>query len=378
MRVLFVPFPAISHGIPLLALSSKLDPDIEWAFLLPQKFHSKWCAAGVPVLGFDYQGSLKGEVSIFERYGPDVVVDDCDLTTRYACSLTRIPRVTVFRTTYLKEHQCRYAGYKYHLFSDLTEVPDFIIGSGFERPNHINEIFAASHYIIPGIPSIEELPDALAEQKKYFFSGPLLVPDATATRLTLDPSELLVTQEKLESFFQRHDGERIVFCTMGTVAEAEPELRLAIKWMCEHNIPVVSTINGDELTSSRLFCHCNLVPINFVCSKCFLMIHQCGSGTYHYPLLHSIRAITIGSQSIERDDIALRLQDVGLTDHLFHPADEPQFTEKLLNLVTDILERPTATDYAHRAQVARDEINKTSAEFCLRDVLRTAVTERCL
>jgi|SRR6267154_219249 len=376
MRVLFVPFPTISHGIPLLALSSKLGRDIEWAFLLPQKFHSRWCATGVPVLMFDYQGSLDGELSAFERYGPDVIVDDCDLTTKYACSLTRIPRVTILRTAYLKEHQCRNAVYEYHLIPDLNKVPDFIISRGFARPNHINEIFAASRYIIPGIPSIEELPVALAEQRKYFFSGPLLVPDDTAARLMLETSELLLTRKKLEAFFQQHDGERIVFCTMGTVAEAEPQLRLAIKWMCEHRIPVVSTINVDELTSSGLFCFCEFAPIDFVCSKCFLMIHQCGSGTYHYPLLHSIRAITIGSQSIERDDIALRLRDAGLTDHLFHPADEPKFAEKLLILVMNILGCSPSEDYAHRAQLACDEINKTSAAFCLPDLLQTAASER--
>src|SRR5262249_26023457 len=103
MKVLFIPCSgAISHIIPLLVLYRMLSGTIaEGVFLAVGRMHPLLKKLGFNVLDIDHNGYYTGirtEIMAYQRYKPDVVVDDASVTTGYATRLTGIPRVAIQRT----------------------------------------------------------------------------------------------------------------------------------------------------------------------------------------------------------------------------------------------------------------------------------------
>src|SRR5262245_33153161 len=111
MRVLFVPLHngGMPHCGPLIALAQMCAADsIDTAFLLPRQFHAVRTAAGINVLNIDHHNTMRSELDAYRQFRPDVVVDDCSVTTHYAAAVWGVPRVAVVRTGTFEGYQPRH------------------------------------------------------------------------------------------------------------------------------------------------------------------------------------------------------------------------------------------------------------------------------
>jgi hypothetical protein len=382
MRVLFVPHhtATIPHGIPLLALNQKrLDPSVETTFLLPRPFHTIRRAMGVNVLDIDHQG-LRTEMQAYGTYKPDVVVDDCSLSTGYAAALSGIPRVTILRTGTFPNYVPRNSRHRHSMEFDLqVRLPD-VTFMGLAQPKRLEDLFDAALGVIPGVRSIEALPDSIREDPRYVFSGPLLVEDhhiEQMERALYPPGHDFMSRAAIESFLNKNRGRRIIYVTFGNVAVPKPETRECIRRILKSGVAVLSNAKVESMSAAQteLFYHSAYFPMHFVCSTVDLVIHQCGSGTYHYPLIHEKPAITVGSRCFDRDDVALRLQELGVSEHIADPKDEPAFVEKFIKLVEAELNRSGQDLVQRRNRIAdlRAEIENAREAFRFEEILRRAI-----
>jgi UDP:flavonoid glycosyltransferase YjiC (YdhE family) len=382
MKILFVPFSMVSHIIPLLALERRLrGTSIETAFLLPQDMHDMVRALGVRVLEVDHQRnhqSFRTEMKAYGKFQPDIVVDDCSLTTGFATALSQIPRVTIQRTGTFPGDVPRNPHHRHSMGLDPGSIPD-VAALGLRQPRELSDMFQARLKIVPGVPAVEILPAALRGDPSYVFSGPLLLEDFYLER---QPAGALLHQgeeegfAKLSRFFEAHRERKIVYVTMGTVAQASGPLFDCVRELLGRGVAVVSSFKMetlDEEKNSRFFYGLYL-PSHLVCSQVDLVVHQCGSGTYHYPLLHGRPAVTIGTRCHDREDVALRLQELGVSTHVPAPEETSRFHEDFREAVWRHLEGPE--DFSQQVQTGiltlQEEIERVSAAFDFAALLRLA------
>jgi UDP:flavonoid glycosyltransferase YjiC (YdhE family) len=114
--------------------------------------------------------------------------------------------------------------------------------------------------------------------------------------------------------------------------------------------------------------------MHLVSSHVDLMVHQCGSGTYHYPLLHNVPAITIGTQCYDREEVAVRLEELGASTHIPSPAECDDFVERFKRTVAEHLGESGARLQERRECLSRlkNEIEQTVAAFDFEGLLDRA------
>jgi UDP:flavonoid glycosyltransferase YjiC (YdhE family) len=388
MKVLFVPFPQgnIAHYIPLLALSRMLHgSSVQAAFLLSPQMAELASHAGVEVLDIRHEG-FRSELLAYGRYGPDVVVDDCSFqTTGFATALSRIPRITIQRTGYLpgavprnKTHRNSGGCSESELALLTRSMPD-VTFMGLPQPSTFADLFRAEVSIIPSISSTEVLPPSVEDDPAYVFSGPLLLEDRLIHTFTARGLDLSKSRDflSLETFFDSHAQRKRVYATFGTLARPPAALLECLKYLLSNDIAVVTSIKLDNLVkgSEHLYYYAPYLPMHFVCSNVDLMVHHCGSGTYQYPLLHEVPAITVGTMCYDRDDIAVRLAELGVSVHLPAPEEDPGFVgafkaaiERYLDASGRLIE-----ETKRRIGLLKEEMVRTSAAFDFATLLQSTV-----
>jgi UDP:flavonoid glycosyltransferase YjiC (YdhE family) len=386
MRVLFVPFPTapISHVLPLLALDTMLrDSDIETAFLLPRGGHPIVSQVTDCVLDIDHQG-FRTEMEAYAKFAPDVVVDDASPTTLHAARLTNTPRVAIQRTGMFPGTVPRHAHHRHSMGLQVDQMAD-VTFMGLEQPKSFADLFEARIKIVPGIRTIEALPPAVRDDPSYVFAGPLIMPDYMVDQVGyLDSARRAPAGVEFKSlnpvleFLARQRGHQKVYLTFGSVARAMPVIFDCIRWLLDQGIAVVTSVKVDELTDRQreLYYHAVYLPLHLVCSNIDLAIHHCGSATYHYPILHNVPAITIGTLCYDRDDVAARLEELGASEHIPSPEECPDFAERFRAAVERYFDTATGVRRRRTEQVARlrQEIAATQAAFDFEDVLESALS----
>jgi hypothetical protein len=380
MKILFVPYQGgpISHGIPLLALDKRLDPaEATTAFLAPREAHKMLGYAGARVLDIDHYG-FRTEIQAYGEFCPDVVVDDASITTAYASALARLPRVAIQRTGMFAGGQPRNPRHRHSLGLDIQTLPDVTM-LGLPQPKVLADLFHANVKIIPSIESVEPLPAHLQADPSYNYAGPLLIDDYLMTdKSALDAQAAggAGQFESLQKFFAAHRDRKIVYATLGTVAQVTGPIRDALRHLLRNDVAVVSSIKVDDLdaTSRERYFHASYLPLHFVCANVDLMIHHCGSGTYQYQLLHKLPAITIGTECYDRDDVAVRFQELGASIHLPSPREAETFFEDFKDAVASLLQSRSALRIAMERSLLRlfDEVERTASAFDFMDILEQA------
>ncbi|HEV3199361.1 MAG TPA: nucleotide disphospho-sugar-binding domain-containing protein [Bryobacteraceae bacterium] len=377
MRVLFVPNALVvaSHGVPLLALNMRsAGHSIETAFLLPRGFHGVRHNFDIDVLDIDHDG-FRTEMQAYGKFRPDVVVDDCSLSTGHAAAFARIPRVTVIRTGTFPGYTPRSAAQRHSMgFNVKLGVPD-VTCIGLKQPTRLDDLFTADHYIVPGIPSIEVLPEALSGRPDFTFAGPLILDDQDIEKLErvvrLSRHDF-IRADSLEQFLSSVQYRPVVYFTFGNVAKADPGVTQSIERLVKDGIAVVTNIPSN--IQSPLLYYSLYFPMHLVCSRVNLVVHHCGSGTYHYPLLHGVPAVTIGTGCFDRDDVALQLDRLGVAIHV----DPSQDSQETASRVLDAAHRQLRMTPAQRQTFAgscgclRQEIERCAAAFLFPEVLERA------
>jgi hypothetical protein len=228
------------------------------------------------------------------------------------------------------------------------------------------------------------LPEGLRDDPSYHFAGPLLLDDLFIRQFgELRPGSLDVNSlrrfEPLEAFFEKQRGRRVVYLTFGTMARASSPIFECVRHLLDGGAAVVSSVRPEGLTGRQeeAYYYGGYLPMHYVCSKVDLMIHQCGSGTYHYPILHGVPAITVGTRCFDREHVALRLAQRGVSVHL--PA--PDECEDFVTLFKEAVGRyfdPSGEfmeEKKRRLAALNEEIRETSAAFDFESVLRKTVAQ---
>jgi hypothetical protein len=215
--------------------------------------------------------------------------------------------------------------------------------------------------IIPGISTIERLPKDIEDKESYFYSGPLLVMDQPSKNLS----------NRLDEFLNNNKLKPIVFITTGTIDRTPIEKFIEFFLIKGYAIITTCKCEINEVYKQEIFYN-KLLPINHICGLSNLVIHQCGSGMYHYPIMNRVPFLTIGTQCYDREDIALRLEELGISGHIPHPDDNPNYWNIFLELINKF-ENNTLTDFVVMDKLLA-EINKTMSIFNMDKVIQFALS----
>lgn len=111
------------------------------------------------------------------------------------------------------------------------------------------------------------------------------------------------------------------------------------------------------------------MPVDYICSQSDLIIHHCGSGMYHIPILNEKPSITIGTQCFDREIIASRLAELGISKHTPSRIDNINYL-KIFNSNLDLFESESLTNMK-RIKELKNEIIKVKSNFNLSAVLNS-------
>ena len=390
MRVLFIPYGgSISHSIPLIALSRMLDKEaFKIAFLLPRGKHQLAARLELNIIDINYlstaQHSFRTELRAYKLFSPDVVIDDTNSITGLTTAFVKLPRVTIQRTGLFPGSMPCDPDYEFSIKFDMGQVPDMTFME-LPQPQKFSDFFNADYKIVPGIPSIEQLPPSLSYDPTYFFSGPLLLEDYMMEQVIDLPTRADGAPgaegnfAALERFFAEHAQRRRIYITYGTVAQAGPQILSCMRRLIRQRTTVVTSIELEGLSAEerKYYFYAPYLPMNYVCKNVNLMIHQCGSGTYHYPIIHKLPTITIGTRTYDRDGVARRLQELGVSTHLKAPEERSDFEEEFQETIERYYESDgeLVAEMRQRMAAINEEISRTAAAFNLEAVLQKAEGE---
>jgi hypothetical protein len=387
MKVLFTSHlpPHIAHEIPLLALDKLLENSgIETAFLAPSSEHEFLRRMGAQVLNVDHIG-FRTEMEAYGEFAPDVVIDDASFTTGFATTLSKIPRIAIQRSGMFPGTVPRNPRHRHSMrTADVQEIiqslPDVTV-LGLPQPESFADLFNAPLKIVPGIRSIELLPEPVKNDPSYIFSGPLLLDDLVITRtksVSHDfDADAAAKRAELEQFFAANRERPIVYATFGTTAKANAPIPYCMRYLLSNHIALVTNIKVDGLNPRQreLYCYQPYVPMHFVCSQVDLMIHHCGSATYQYPILHELPTLTIGTKCYDRDDVAVRLEELGTSVHLPAPDEHPNFVRLFQEAIQRYFDPGGDFRQQKKERIAllNQETRQTMAAFNFPQVLQQAI-----
>jgi UDP:flavonoid glycosyltransferase YjiC (YdhE family) len=404
MKLLLVPCAtgSRSHQIPLLALARRfraaMDSKLQIMFLLPNRDKptddqdSSARSAARQHFDFidaviwpeDYYGSperlAQMELKVYREFAPDIVIDDFNEATTLAMQSWRIPRISIQRTGIFPSvlvrnpAHCHSALKSWIRVLDHPRIPIITRAAIYSRikrylePDYFFRCFEADSKLIPGIPGIECLPPSLQGDSSYDFCGPLIL----ETPESQFPG--------LEEFFDQNRDRKIIFVSVGLFQRPGLAIRRCIAQLIREGTAVISTFPPAELDDqcgSRSFVR-SFLPLDRVCSEVDLVVHQCGSGIYHYPLLHRKASVTIGTQCYDREDVARILEARRLSVHIPAPEECTEFEEQFCRTVLNCLERPHDFFDSELMLRVSAEIRSTMEDFDFRQLLFETVDRfRC-
>ncbi len=329
LKILFIPASngGLSHQIPLYVYGQRLlkeSPGIRASFLLPGRDHQTFRQARVPVLDIDYSGSLdellQKEQQCYHAWQPDIVFDDGNATTFLAKKGFPVAHITMYRAGMYREPGVWPPHYTHSGWKNWIKDHPLLAARAMEATGQRQiEAFTKVTKVVPGIPEIERLPPMWQADPSFFFCGPLLMSDQLPA----------AREEIFDRFFKamKAAGKPVVFFTMGLAEEAAPVLIDAVRWMLQNGFAVISTVDPGQISPQEeaFFLHDPFCPMDYLSARVDLMIHHCGSGIYHYPILYQKPAVTIGTNCFDREEIARRLAHEKLSFHLDAAENDPDF-----------------------------------------------------
>lgn len=390
MNILTIPYFAggLSHLLPLYVLHHKYiknNTRITNQFLVDNNLQNILTMQGIKCVPVDYvleenlvvsdhnaskiKEHLKEvEKRAFETVKPSLIIEDTSFFTPLIAEKNNLPRISIQRTGIFRsiDKQFRNINHVHSLekgSNSLNNSGSFSASYNPEAAADKNsDFYFLQQYakpktkIIPGIPTIELLPENIENRESYFYSGPLIVMDKPSKNLLI----------RLEDFLNNNQGKPIVFITTGTIDRTPIEN--FIEFFVQRGYAVITTCQCEinEKYSQEILYN-KLLPLHYICGISNLVIHQCGSGMYHYPIMNRVPSFTISTQCYDREDIALRLQELGVSAHIPHPDDNPEYWNIFLEKVNRF-ENKSLIDFEMMDHL-RNEINKTMSDFNMEKVI---------
>lgn len=392
MNILNIPYfvGGLSHLLPLYVLHHehlRNNTEIKSQFLVNNRLQNLLQTRGVDCVPIDYFNDenlllsnnyynirtylLEKQKEAYEKAKPTLIIEDMSMSSPLIAEKNSVPRISIQRTGIFRSIDQRFRN-KNHVHSiqkgNHNDSLSFILNSKITEKNTFND--SDRHFleqyakpkakIIPGIPSIEYLPDEIEDRDSYFYAGPLIIIDK--------PSKNLST--RLDEFLIINKQKFVVFITTGTIDKTSVEKY--IEFFVKRNYAVITTCNCkiNEKYKQSVFYN-KMLPLHHICKISNLVIHQCGSGMYHYPITNRTPFLTIGTQCYDREDIAQRLQILGISGHIPHPSDDSSYWNIFLEMI-DRFENNTLTNYSMMDKL-RAEIDETISNFKMEQVIQYAL-----
>lgn len=393
MNILSMPYfgGGLSHLLPLYVLNHKYiksNSEINNYFLVNDRVQNFLKMRGVNYVPMDYFGedemrSFQGNLftlreklfskqkQAYAKVKPDLIIEDCSFASPLIAEKNDIPRISFQRTGIFRSINKDYRNNN-HLHS--LEKEDSIEKSPFanmsdssvfkhedSKTHFLKEYLKPKVKLIPGIPTIEKLPGDIENRDSYFYSGPLIVKDKPSQKLSI----------KLNKFLEENKGRQIVFITTGTVDRTP--IQKYIEYFAEKGYAVITTSDNeyDEKYSKQILYN-RLFPLHYICGISDLVVHQCGSGMYHYPIINRVPSLTIGTKCYDREDVALRLEQLGVSGHIPHPDDASNYFD-VFEAMVEKFENKTLANFDMIDQL-RAEIYDVTSNFNIEKVIKYALT----
>lgn len=389
MTILSVPyiFGGLSHFLPLYVLNQKIKKNnfVQNYFLVNNSVQNFLKIQNISYVDTDYildeslvidkdaseinKRIMEMEQEASDLVKPSLIIEDTSFLTPLIAEKNNIPRISIQRTGLFRSidpslrnvkhtHSLQKGGFADHSEFSLEGVQTsiFDISDSFYLKNYKE----SKVKIIPGIPSIECLPSDIKNRESYFYSGPLIVMDKPSINLT----------KRINEFLNVNNGKPIVFITTGTIDRTP--IHNFIEFFVKRNYAVVTTCDHEinETYRQEIFYN-KLLPLNYICGISNLVIHQCGSGMYHYPIMNRVASLTLGTKCYDREDIALRLQELGVSGHIPHPDDNADYWNIFLKMI-DKFEENNLINY-NMIDRLQDEITRTMSDFDMKKVIDYAL-----
>lgn len=380
-RILFIPNAAgvIPHLLPLIALSSKLDAArYESLFLAPSRLHAGMRRLGHQVVDIDYQPEsiFRDELAACGRCRPDVIIDDFSLASLLVTKVTNKPRVSILRPGTFHRYRPRSTSHVHSYVSRSGQPFDFArhfanysFLCGEPAPASFAEACVGDVGIVPGIRSIASSGNHDEAAFPLAYAGSLTVGDG---EVPLYDGACVDEHISIDEFFRKNAARSKVFFTAGTIHRPGDESGKAIEHMLSKGVAVISTIApATSVSDASRFLYVPFVPMHKICSQIDLMIHHCGS-SYQYAIDHSVPSICFGTACYDRDDIAMRLDELGAARYI--PPD--QVSSEIFADIFDLcFDGHGAWNRRARRVLAglRSEGERTASSFDLDGVIRLAV-----
>ena len=394
MNILTIPYIAggLSHLIPLYVLQQRYlrsNIGIKNQFLVNNNSQNFLTMQGIQCVPIDYvfeenlitsnnflkinECVVEMEKKAYEIVKPSLIIEDTACFTPLIAEKNDLPRISIQRTGIFRSIDKRYRNPKHvHSLQKGSNIGESVSFSSSYNSKVSTSICIDSDLsflqqytkpkakIIPGIASIECLPENIEDGESYFYSGPLVVMDKPSTSLS----------NRLDEFLNNNKQKPIVFITTGTIDKTPIEK--FIEFFVKRNYAVITTCNCEikEKYQQEIFYN-KLLPLHYICGISNLVIHQCGSGMYHYPIMNRVSSLTLGTQCFDREDIALRLQELGVSGHIPHPDDNADYWNVFLEMVNRF-EKNTLTNF-YMMDKLRTEINETMSNFRMEKIIEYAL-----
>lgn len=374
-----------SHLIPVYVLHQRYfrrDSTLDNYFLLEKNKSLPFIQNNLKLVDLDYNFENAGELSYleirnilfqkeleaFKKIQPSIIIEDSCFSSPLIAEKMNVPRISFHRTGFFRSINERLRIRNHcHSFEKgegdkrAATIMDFISPANWTGTPRCDEDYLRNYLkaktkIVPGIRSIEVLPDELSNDESYFFSGPLLVED--------NPSEVLMGE--LNKFFSINAQRKKAFITTGLIDRTS--IVDHIEYLLKRNYAVISTLKHEvSADQQNSFFYNRFLPLNLICAKVDIFIHQCGNGIYHYPILNEKPSITVGTQCYDREDVALRLQQLGVSKHIPHPEDNKNYLSLFAEAIEEF-EKGSLTDFETLKKL-KDEIYETMLSFDARKLI---------
>ncbi|MCP4150221.1 MAG: hypothetical protein GY757_20910 [bacterium] len=388
MKILFIPYNGgvVPHGIPLIALKNKLHrSEFETAFLFPSKYHRMGKAIGLNVLDIDHAvgtNDFRTEMFAYGNFKPDIVVDDASPSTYFASRFEGIPRVAVRRTGMFTGGVPRNKDHKFTINFRIDDYKPYE-QLGLPVPQTWEGLFEGDISLVPGIKSVEVFPQSLRNSPTHVFAGPLVVEDQIleTVNASLRDTEMSGASQgfpEIEAFFELNKaGNRpVVYITFGNVAEPTPAVVESLQYLLDNGMAVITNIYLENVAKHQqeLYYYASFLPMHLVCSRADFMIHHCGSGTYQYAILYRLPTITIGTGFYDREDVAMRLEELGVNRHLPGSAEADDFCRAFKEKVADSIDPSCTWNREAKRKLTRvkEESDQTVRSFDFKKMLLEA------
>jgi UDP:flavonoid glycosyltransferase YjiC (YdhE family) len=380
-RILCAAASGLGHAIPALRLTLELQAAGHQALAIDggqmvDLFERHGIeTTRIPQIPFEEQ--VRKVRSLLETYQPDVTICDWNEQLWYAlCSWRPKCRVSILRCEGFLGYERRnpFLVDKFGYDSDLeTSMMNRRLRQlGVDPVADSRELYAGEVMVLPSIPQIDPLPDRVGESypsADFVYTGPLLFRDGPPC------SEFL--KEWLSA--RRQEGVPIVLVTLGTVWGKRVYKMLADS-LERTEYAVVMVVPNDERFSLERRNGTRLQVTGFVnlldlAERVDIIMHHCGHATLHTALIAGKASITLPSGEYDREDNALRLEDLSCGKHLGHDFFRNGFNSHAIgttirNVLNDI---EIQRGVADMSRVVREYVTTRGPGELLRSLTRLGV-----